>query len=243
MTNHDAVFGDQSMFRFAPPDAEMVDSDDRFYKRSNGCLYRLLREKWVSTDIAKGKIAAERIVIPDDKYFTIEDMIAGRRPHIGQNGFDGDGSPCEYIGDSSMPSSIFVRYENNMVTVIPIKDFRPTELPTPLTVQNEYDKIKVIVDRAINDRVFGINQLYIRTDSFNKLCELNGLTVMKGVYILSLMDKLGYIPIRTVKNLVRVTSDWEGNPRTIYKTVLYISKSCQYKNSEILAMVQFEHLR
>lgn len=226
MENYVAVFSDQSLFRFAPPDAEMVDTDGRFYKRADGCLYRLLREKWVSTDTTKGKISAKRRVTSDDKYFTIEDMIAGRRPHTGQNGFDGDPSPCEYIGDSS----------------IPIKDFRPTELPTPLSVQNEYDKIKMIVDRAINDKVFGINQMYIRTDSFNKLCELNELTVMKGVYTLLLMDKLGYIPIRTVKNLVRVTSDWEGKPRTIYETVLYVNKSCQYKNSEILAMVQFEHL-
>lgn len=242
MEKYTAVFGDQSLFRFAPPDAEMVDTDGRFYKRADGCLYRLLREKWVSTDIAKGKISAERCVISGKKYFTIEDMIAGRHPRIGQVGFNGDGLPCEYVGNSSIPSSIFVRYSNDTVGVIPIKDFRSSESPTPLTIQNEYDKIKVILDNAINNKVFGINNIYIRVDSFNELCNSNELVMMKGIYLSSLMDKLGYIPIRTVKNLVRVTSDWKGESRSIHKTTLYVNKSCQYKNSEILAMVQFEHL-
>lgn len=242
MENYAAVFGDQSLFRFAPPDAEMVDTDGRFYKRADGCLYRLLREKRVSTDTTKGKISAERYVMGGNKYFTIEDVIAGKRPRVGQNGFDSEGMPCEYVGSNRDESILYVRYTANLIKGISPKDFRPSKLPTPLNIQNEYDKIKVIVDRAINDKVFGINQMYIRVDSFNGLCDSNELIMMKGVYLSSLMDKLGYIPIRTVKNLVRVTSDWEGKPRTIYKTVLYVNKSCQYKNSEILAMVQFEHL-
>lgn len=242
MGKYTSVFGDQSLFKFAPHDAEMVDTDGRFYKRADGCLYRLLREKWVSTDTAKGKISAERDVMSNDKYFTIDDVIAGNRPRVGQLGFDAEGMPCEYVGSDSIMSTMYVRYINNLIKCLSPKDFRPSELPTPLTIQSEYDKINNVVRSAISNKVFGINSIYIRMDSFNDLVESNGLVVMKGVYLSSLMDKLGYIPIRTVKNLVRVTSDWEGKPRTLYKTVLYVNKSCQYKNSEILAMVQFEHL-
>ena len=160
MEGYVTVFGDQSLFKLAPYDAEIVDEGMYYYKRSEGSLLRFYRNRWVVTKMFKRKPIAERkpttkqnTFIPTNEFpkrYTMKDYRNKKVPDYNAVGVNNHGLKVEFLGLGMLPDTYCVRYLGGRCELISVTDFLPFETEVE-KYEREREEVALSIIRLGNE--------------------------------------------------------------------------------------------